>query len=146
MHPNKTLVGVHRKFLGSDPLSGTRPTSASDVFSFGMVVLEVFSGKVPFKGVSDDEVVKRIRSGERPDIPVESKELELSNTVWEVVKRCWHGSPKLRPGMVDVLEYTRRLRPVLPTEHSEGPTLVEQEITPQMSRWRRFLSTTIYPS
>lgn len=27
--------------LGDDPLSGTRPTFASDVFSFGMVVFEV---------------------------------------------------------------------------------------------------------
>lgn len=29
--------------LGSDPLSGTRPEFASDIFSFGMVVFEVTS-------------------------------------------------------------------------------------------------------
>jgi len=132
--------------LGNDPLSGTPPTLASDIFSFGMVVLEVFSGKVPFDGVSDDEVVKRIRSGERPDRPIGSNEFGLSDGVWEVVKRCWHGSPELRPGIVDVLEYTRRIRPVLRTEYSEAATLVNPEIAPIMSRWRRFLSTTIYSS
>ncbi|KAF9641993.1 kinase-like protein, partial [Thelephora ganbajun] len=97
------------ELLGGDVVSATRPTYASDVFSFGMVVLEVFSGKAPFHEVSDNEVVKWVRSGERPNRPTGSDKFGLSDTLWEVIERCWHGSPEFRRGMVDVPKHTRRL-------------------------------------
>ncbi|KAF9642658.1 kinase-like protein, partial [Thelephora ganbajun] len=97
------------ELLGGDVVSATRPTYASDVFSFGMVVLEVFSGKAPFHEVSDNEVVKWVRSGERPNRPTRTVSLGLSDTLWEMIQKCWNESPELRPGIVDILDYTRKM-------------------------------------
>lgn len=38
---NQTARWCAPEVLGNDPLSGTQPTFASDVFSFGMIVFEV---------------------------------------------------------------------------------------------------------
>lgn len=42
--PQQIIRWCAPEVLGSDKVSGTRPTYASDVFSLGMVVLEVGTG------------------------------------------------------------------------------------------------------
>lgn len=121
--------------LGNVENPGTAPTYASDAFSFGMVALEVLSGKVPFDGVPDGEVVKRVRSGERPD---RSTGLGVSDTQWEMICKCWNGTPELRPGMADVLSYTRRTQPIGATGYSKVPDLLNPDTRPDRSRWKRF--------
>jgi len=123
--------------LGDEKVSGIRPTYASDVFSFGMVALEVFSGEAPFDGVSDEEVVERIRSGERPSRPPGAEELGLSDTLWETIQQCWDGSPELRPRMADVVNYMRKIRPAPGSEWSEVSTLVNPNPVPKANRWKR---------
>jgi len=137
-NPEDTSRWCAPEVLGGGGVSGTWPTYSSDVFSFGMVVLEIFSGKQPFDGVPDDDVIKLVRSGERPDRPAGSANLGLSDTLWEVVQKCWNGSPELRPGMVDVLEYTGKARPTLGTEYSEAPTLINPNAAPKANRWKRY--------
>jgi len=142
-NPEDISLGIIRwcapEVLGGDKVSVTRPTYASDVFSFGMVVLEIFSGKPPFDGISDDEVVKRIRSGERPDRPAWSANLGLSDALWGLVQKCWNGSPEFRPGAEGILEYTRKIRPTLTTEYSEAPTFtVNPSVVPKVKGWKRF--------
>ena len=39
--PHQTIRWCAPEVLGSEKVSGTQPTCASDVFSFGMVILEV---------------------------------------------------------------------------------------------------------
>lgn len=70
---------------------------------------QIFSGKAPFDGISDNEVVKWIRSGERPNRPAGSERLGLSDALWEITQKCWDDSPELRPRMTDILEHTRRM-------------------------------------
>ena len=74
-----------------------------------LIPFQIFSGKLAFDDVADDEVVKRVRSGERPNRPGGSKDLGLSDALWEIVQKCWDNSVELRPGMADVLERTRKM-------------------------------------
>ena len=103
------MSGDSRRFVRSSVLYLTNSSQTGripfDYFFLGIL----FSGGAPFEGVPDDEVVKRVRSGELLSRPTGSATLGLSDAVWEVTQRCWHSSPRLRLRMVDVLEYTRRM-------------------------------------
>jgi len=136
--PKQIIRWCAPEVLGSEKVSGTPPTYASDVFSLGMVVLEIFSGKAPFDGVSDSEVVGKVRSGERPNRPAGSKKLGLSDALWETIRICWNGSPELRPGVAGILEHTRRSRPTSAAGYSETSTLLNPNPSLGAKRWRGF--------
>jgi len=72
-------------------------STAVDVYGFGMLCYEVFSGKYPFEGhpLSDYDLVL---SGKRPDI---------SDSSWKpwmrtLLQRCWDENPLQRPGWDEI--------------------------------------------
>jgi serine/threonine protein kinase len=82
-------------------------SAAVDVYGFGMLWYELFTGELPFQGhpLSDYDLVL---SGKRPDI-----------SSWEtwmrtLLQRCWDEDPHRRPGWDEILQnltegYSRRL-------------------------------------
>ncbi|KAF9455687.1 kinase-like domain-containing protein, partial [Collybia nuda] len=72
-------------------------TPQSDVYSFGMTILEILSGRHPFAhrrlhaGVIFDVV-----QGIRPPRPESAK---MTDPIWDVVQSCWKQEPEERPGM-----------------------------------------------
>ncbi|KAK7047172.1 hypothetical protein VNI00_006838 [Paramarasmius palmivorus] len=83
-------------------------TPASDVYSFGMTILEVYTGRVPYAhkrfygGVIHDVV-----NGIRPPRPDSGSSPCLTDEIWEVITSCWEQDPCRRPTIDAVL---RRLR------------------------------------
>lgn len=70
-------------------------TLASDVYSLGMTILEVMTGKVPFSHRRYDTVVVRdVIRGIQPPRPEMSI---LSDDVWNILKACWKAEPESRP-------------------------------------------------
>ncbi|KAF9644875.1 kinase-like protein [Thelephora ganbajun] len=81
--------------------SGQAVSKESDVFSFGMVMTEIFTGEVPFKTLKALEIVMRITHGERPGRPSHPK---FTENLWELTQRCWTEAPQDRPKMEEVLK------------------------------------------
>ncbi|KAF9789479.1 kinase-like domain-containing protein [Thelephora terrestris] len=75
-------------------------TKESDVHSFAMVVIEVFTGEVPFKEAKSSEVVMRIIDGERPGRPSHPN---FTAALWELTQKCWSRAAEERPKMEDVV-------------------------------------------
>ncbi|XP_029444023.1 tyrosine-protein kinase TXK-like [Rhinatrema bivittatum] len=68
-------------------------SSKSDVWSFGVLMWEVFTeGKMPFERRSNSEVVEEISKGFRLYRPYQA-----SQAVFEVMYSCWHEKPEGRP-------------------------------------------------
>lgn len=78
----------------------------ADVFSFAMVMFEVFSGKVPFPDLATQAVPAAIMRGERPERPAHPG---LTNPLWELIERCWGESPGGRPEMEDVVKDLKKI-------------------------------------
>ncbi|KAF9777644.1 kinase-like domain-containing protein [Thelephora terrestris] len=104
---DEDVVGFHRGSapeLMRPPKPGkpvTRITKESDMYAFGMLTWEIFSGKDPFRGDLDATVVVRVLKGDRPPHPKNCN--GLSRQVWNMVKVCWSDSPSRRMTVGEVL-------------------------------------------
>ncbi|CAL1693923.1 unnamed protein product [Somion occarium] len=80
-----------------------RPTYASDIYSFAMVCIEVYTRMRPFQAIKTNNqrnLAALINSGKRPSIPHQmSKELSSHLVTW------WHGSPQQRPPIQYIVEF-----------------------------------------
>ncbi|XP_075422961.1 tyrosine-protein kinase Tec isoform X1 [Ascaphus truei] len=74
-------------------------SSKSDVWSFGVLMWEVFTeGKMPFETYSNYEVVTKITDGVRLYRPKLA-----TNKIYEIMNACWHEKPEGRPRFSDLL-------------------------------------------
>jgi len=74
-------------------------TAASDMFAFGRVIVEAFTGEVPFAAIRfPPAVVELVRKGTLPDRPTDPRiiSLGLDDRIWEIMKDCSQYYPSRR--------------------------------------------------
>jgi hypothetical protein len=75
----------------------------ADVFGFGMLAIEIFTGKVPFAESSVPGAVDQILGGKRPALPQNAEDIGLTAQRWALLQRCWESDPTARPTMKEVV-------------------------------------------
>jgi len=68
-------------------------TKKSDIYSYGMTMLEIFTGMIPFSEKLDELVVPYVLDGGRPDLPSFLKDQECYRSIFE---DCWARDPDSR--------------------------------------------------
>src|SRR5437016_1781030 len=90
-NPNK-IFGVI-PYLAPEVLSKKPYTKESDIYSFGMIMWELTTGKKPFHDRPHDQyLMLDILKRERPQITDDTPEFYA-----ELMKRCWDHNPENRP-------------------------------------------------
>ncbi|EGO26974.1 hypothetical protein SERLADRAFT_448085 [Serpula lacrymans var. lacrymans S7.9] len=101
--PNARVTGTLRwqaPELLNYEAENTRSTFASDVYSFGCVGYEIYSGEIPFHEVkSDYYVMQSVTRGARPPRPPLSlcQTRGLDDTLWAILQSCWLKDAAARP-------------------------------------------------
>ncbi|KAG2147392.1 kinase-like protein, partial [Suillus bovinus] len=105
------LSGVISEFVGSSTFSSTisgnirwgapelfdlpenqddsfnLPSKEADIYSFGSVMLQVLSGKVPYYYIKQQtQIVVMVVGGKKPRRPEEPK---IAEEHWSMIERCW---------------------------------------------------------
>ena len=71
-----------------------------DLFSYGMILVELFAHEVPYADLHDNvEVLLSVTRGERPPIPP-----TLPSYLHDLIKKCWEEDPYLRPSFDDFVK------------------------------------------
>ncbi|KAJ8475136.1 hypothetical protein ONZ45_g15714 [Pleurotus djamor] len=104
-------------------------TTATDVYAYGMTLVEVFSNRPPFTPAprkdgqriryTDIQALRSMLKGVRPPIP---PYLERNAGLRTLVKLCWDADPAKRPSMQEVCHTLANLPPHDPIHSNEPPT------------------------
>lgn len=89
-------------------LLADRPFSKSvDVYSFGILLWEMWSGYIPFHGWRVATIRTNVCNGERPDTRI----LKCPEIIVNLMKDCWQHDYKKRPNIQTVTTTLRQWRP-----------------------------------
>ncbi|KAF9646908.1 kinase-like protein, partial [Thelephora ganbajun] len=84
-----------------EALKGGMRSKEADIFSFAAVMIEAFTGAVPFSGKSSTAVIYDIINGVRPSRPTHPT---FTEDLWTLTQRCWDHNPHLRPEASEILQ------------------------------------------
>ncbi|GBC05293.1 hypothetical protein RclHR1_06160004 [Rhizophagus clarus] len=80
-------------YVAPEVLRGEHPSTASDIYSFGIIMNSLATGKRPWYNIAHDiNLVKDICDGKRFDIPEDTP-----NFYAELMQQCWDNDPENRP-------------------------------------------------
>lgn len=85
-------------YMAPEQLTGKEVTTRSDLFSLGLVLFEIFTGKKPFPAANRDELLKAYESSE-PSKPT-SHLSTLDPAVERIILKCLGRDPANRPRSV----------------------------------------------
>jgi serine/threonine protein kinase len=87
-------------YMAPEIFRGQRYTTASDIYSFGMIMWEVMTGRRPFWDRNHDtDLIIEIVDGLRPPIVTNAPKGYI-----ELMEECWHSDPKKRPKATEIIE------------------------------------------
>ncbi|KAJ6554038.1 kinase-like domain-containing protein [Mycena vulgaris] len=82
------------------------PTRASDVYAYGCVCFELYTGQPLFADLSDIKAMFMIMGGSRPERP-SSTTSAMSETLWQLVIKCWAPNSATRPTIETIVQNFR---------------------------------------
>ncbi|KAJ8591924.1 kinase-like protein [Rhizopogon salebrosus TDB-379] len=85
-----------------DGTSANRPSKECDIYSFGSIMLQVLSGKVPYYYIKQTiQVILLVVDGNKPRRP---EDPQIADDHWSMIQSCW-SPPEVRPISGDVLGF-----------------------------------------
>ncbi|XP_030623102.1 fibroblast growth factor receptor 1b [Chanos chanos] len=97
------------KWMAPEALFDRIYTHQSDVWSFGVLLWEIFTlGGSPYPGVPVEELFKLLREGHRMDRPA-----SCSEELYCIMRECWNAVPTHRPTFTQLVEKLDRMLSVM---------------------------------
>uniref|UniRef100_A0A3Q3WMN7 Fibroblast growth factor receptor n=1 Tax=Mola mola TaxID=94237 RepID=A0A3Q3WMN7_MOLML len=88
------------KWMAPEALFDRIYTHQSDVWSFGVLLWEIFTlGGSPYPGVPVEELFKLLKEGHRMDMPS-----TCTHELYMMMRDCWHAVPSQRPTFKQLVE------------------------------------------
>ncbi|KDQ09413.1 hypothetical protein BOTBODRAFT_526202 [Botryobasidium botryosum FD-172 SS1] len=113
------------ELLSAGTKEEARRTKETDCFAYGRVMLEIFTGQVPFFYLSVNttlSVFNMVLDGRLPDRPLDKDIVAkgLDDSMWEFMKMCWSMDPKERPSAAKIFSHLKAALRGRPDDDSDS--------------------------
>lgn len=102
----KTTQAGTPAYMAPELLRNRAYNKSVDVYSFGILLFEIFSGEIPFRAYDVEGINRAVCNGERPRIPTLDTPIEIR----ELMEDCWDQNATRRPSFSII---TQRLATLL---------------------------------
>jgi serine/threonine-protein kinase len=128
------------QYLSPEQALGEQPSPASDVYSLGVVMYEMFTGKLPFNAKTTEELIELHRT--QPPLPPSQLNVDCPPELEQIILKVLSKEPSARFRTADqlgsvlanLLERYRTTAPTKPLSSPEHPpALMVKEITHHVS-------------
>lgn len=112
---------------------GRKPTHYIDIYSFGVLLLELWSGTTSWRGYDDAAIKKDVVRGKRPLLPD-----SVPSSLRDLIVMCWAAEPDARPEFTFARAMLESMRQVC-CNLLPQPSLIFhlrhlQKLTPKLSK------------
>ncbi len=90
-------------YMSPEQIQGIPVTSSSDIFSFGIILHELFSGQRPFHGKSSIALMTAILNEKPPPLT------HIPAKLQKIICQCLEKEPSLRPGADEIVHHLRMM-------------------------------------
>lgn len=73
-------------YMSPEQIGGQEVTQQADIYSLGVVMYQLLTGKLPFAGSNQYELIRKI--SKEPPIPLESVRTDIPSEIQDIVYRC----------------------------------------------------------
>uniref|UniRef100_A0A8C4ICE4 Fibroblast growth factor receptor n=1 Tax=Dicentrarchus labrax TaxID=13489 RepID=A0A8C4ICE4_DICLA len=110
------------KWMAPEALFDRVYTHQSDVWSFGVLMWEIFTlGGSPYPGIPVEELFKLLKEGHRMDKPS-----NCTHELYMMMRECWHAVPTQRPTFKQLVEELDKVLLSISDEYLDLSTPFEQ--------------------
>ena len=128
------------QWMAPEVLSAQHYDEKSDVYSYGIIMWEMLTGDVPYRGLRDIQVAMTvINQNNRPKIPK-----NCPQNLAKFIRLCWHSDPDKRPDFHTIVRVLETGSIVFPgTDLSKFKAYVNQFSTPTTETPEEIVQSTI---
>ncbi|KAG9312190.1 kinase-like domain-containing protein [Chiua virens] len=87
-----------------------RPTTATDVWAFGITATEIFSAKQPYHSLPNDAAVLIYVTKRNGRLKYDDYKRDIREGLWSLLEKCWKQNPVERPSMHDIKGFVDKKR------------------------------------
>ncbi|KAL7983966.1 hypothetical protein Chor_004506, partial [Crotalus horridus] len=115
------------KWMAPEALFDRVYTHQSDVWSFGVLLWEIFTlGGSPYPGIPVEELFKLLKEGHRMDKPA-----NCTPDLYMIMRECWHAVPSQRPTFKQLVEDLDRVLTVTSTDEYIDLSVAFEQYSPR---------------
>ncbi|OHS99985.1 hypothetical protein TRFO_33445 [Tritrichomonas foetus] len=90
--PSLRSIPTHLNYVAPEYMdTNSSYNEKVDVYSYGMILYEMTTGKVPYCDVPSNQLLTQIRDGKKPSLKKAPK------TIKSLIEECWSNDPQSRP-------------------------------------------------
>ncbi|CAL8467074.1 g6610 [Coccomyxa elongata] len=109
-------------YMAPELLQKGKMTRAADVYSFAMIMVELFTCKRLFEGLAQQQIMFQVFSGQKPPLDREG----MPEDYEQLIEDCWDDTPESRPTFAAILQrlrlmYSRERQRLFSIEQANTP-------------------------
>ena len=100
-------------YMAPELLENKHFNKSVDVYAFGVLLNELFTGEIPFYGIDIQTIRERCVSGERPHMP----SYGIPPKAQKLIEKCWSQASENRPAYSGVVDELLEIYDMLPEDN-----------------------------